>query len=278
MSYDHCKPVTTRRVVITDSSFVWWVGCSVNAVTLSLCLIAEGGLESHAAAPSGGYSNWEVHSSQPHHHRHPLNEVIDRSGWKTCSSCSTGYSVVYLGACPRCCPRESCKSGCGKPAFYTLDLGSFGYCSAECRDRCELERAKRELTRALEEFEVIPGRGSTQAPTREVVMISQVAVSQPLARAGLHSEDTAASESATPGSPPKQLPPQPQELPSVSVCNCKVPRDAVRDMRMFYDRGRLHTVRGLKGVSPCYVLDKHTSYSCIATCLMRSVHQTITCL
>ena len=158
--------------------------------------------------------------------------------------------MVDLGACPNCCPREACKSGCGKPVFYTLDLGSFGYCSSKCRDRCELERAKSEVSRALEEFEVNPGGGSTQSPVKDPVMISQDAVSQPLTRARLHSEDTPASESAALGSPPKQQLPQPQELLSVSICNCKVSKDAVRDMYKFYDRGRLHTVNGLKGVSP----------------------------
>ena len=153
--------------------------------------------------------------------------------------------MVDLRACPECCPRESCKNDqCDKPAFYTLDLGSFGYCSAECRDRCELERAKRELTRALEEFEVNPERGSTQSPAKEPVNHDEV--SQPLTRTRLQSEDTP-TEGATQVSPPTQQLSPPQGPASI-IANCKLSKDAVWAMS-FYDRGRLHTVRGTKGVS-----------------------------
>ena len=170
MSYDHCKPVTTRRV-ITDSSFVWWVSCSVSAVTLTLCLIAEGGLDS-----------------------------------------------------------------------------SFGYCSAECRDRCELERAKSEVTRALEEFEVNPERGSTQAPAKEPVSHNATPHVQPLTRPRLQSEDTPTIVGAACRAPPTQQSPPPQEQRTVSVHCYKVSLEAVRAMSL-YDSGKLQTVWGIKGVS-----------------------------
>ena len=214
---------------------------------MTLCLIAERGLESHAAAPLGGYSNWEVHGSQPHHHRHPLNEVIDRSGWKICSRCGKGYSVVDLGACPKCCPRELCKNHqCSKPAFCTFDLGSFGYCSAECRDKCELERAKRELTRALEEFEVNPGGGSTQTPVKEPV--SHSAPLRPLTRAELWSEAAPTHEYVTHRAYPTLRPSPPQTPAGVSDFDYKLSIGEILAMS-FYDSGRLQTVKGTKGVS-----------------------------
>ena len=149
-----------------------------------------------------------------------------------------------LGACPKCCPRGACKSGCGKPAFCSLELGSFGYCSAECRDRCELERAKRELTRALKGFEVNPGRVSSEAPTKESV--SHGALSQPPTRSRPRSDDTPINLGVTHGAPPIRQPP-PQGQASV-IFNCKLSRDVVRAM-LFYNRGRLQTVKGTKGVS-----------------------------
>jgi hypothetical protein len=46
--------------------------------------------------------------------------------------------------------------GCQQPAFYDKDLGSFKYCSPECRDESVLKKAKEDLQRALKEFETIP--------------------------------------------------------------------------------------------------------------------------
>ena len=166
-----------------------------------------------------------------------------------------------LGACPKCHPRGACKSGCGKPAFYPLELGSFGYCSAECRDRCELEAAKSELTRALKGFEVNPGRVSSEAPAKESV--SHGALSQPLTRP--QSDDTPINLSQSPtrsrprstdkpstlggihGTLPTQLPP-PQGKVSVIFRNFKLSRDAIRAFSL-YDKGRLLTVNGINGVS-----------------------------
>ena len=181
---------------------------------------------SHKVPQQGPYSDHE--------------DSVGISGWQTCPRCGTGYSLVDLGACSKCCPRESCKSGCGKPAFYTLDLGSFGYCSAECRDRCELERAKRELTRALEEFEVIPGRGSTQAPAKEPV--SYGATGQPLTRAKLQSTDTPTSKGTTHGSPP-----------TITHYHYEVSLNDIRAMS-FYNSGKIEILSGTRGVSSLIVL------------------------
>ena len=79
-------------------------------------------------APHNGHSHWESQSSQPHHHSHPPRNVIGRmSGWKTCYTCGTGYFSVDSGACPKCCLKEACKSGCAKPAFCSLEPRLFGY-------------------------------------------------------------------------------------------------------------------------------------------------------
>ena len=150
-----------------------------------------------------------------------------------------------LGACPKCCPRGACKSGCGKPAFCSLELGSFGYCSPECRDRCELEVAKSELTRALKGFEVNPGRVSSEAPAKESV--SHGASSQPPTRSRPQSDDTPTTVGGIHGSPPTQQPP-PQGQASVTFHHCQLSRNVVRAMSL-YDRGKLQTVKGTKGVS-----------------------------
>ena len=153
--------------------------------------------------------------------------------------------------CPKCCPRQSCKGGCGKPAFCTLDLGSFGYCSAECRDKCELERAKSELSRELEEFEVNPGRHSTQAPSKEPVSHAPTPHVQPLTRPRCRSEDTPTIVGATCEALPTQHSSPPQEQVTVSYHHHKVSIEAVRAMS-FYDSGKLQTVWGTKGVSSIF--------------------------
>ena len=154
-----------------------------------------------------------------------------------------------LGACPKCCPREACKSGCGKPAFYTLDLGSFDYCSAECRDRCELERAKSEVSRALEECEVNPGGDSTKTPAKEPVSHDATPHVQPLTRPRCRSEDTPTIVGATCEATPTQQSPPPQE--QRIVCYYKVSLEAVRAMSL-YDSGNLQTAWGTKGVSSLF--------------------------
>ena len=168
------------------------------------------------------------------------------SGQKTCLTCDTTYSPVDLGACPKCCPRQSCRSGCGKPAFCTLDLGPFGYCSAECRDRCELERAKSEVTRALKEFEVMPG--STKTPAKEPVSHNATPHVQPLTRPRRRSEDTPTIVGATCEAPPTQKPPSPQEQVTVGYQSYKVSIAAVHAMSL-YDSGKLQAMKGTKGVS-----------------------------
>ena len=168
-----------------------------------------------------------------------------------------------LGACPKCCPRGACKSGCGKPAFCSLELGSFDYCSAECRDRCELEVARRELTRALKEFEVNPDRVSSEAPAKESV--SRGASSQPPTRSRPQSDDTPTTVGGIHGTLPIQQPP-PQGQASVIFRNCKLSRDAIRAFSL-YDKGRLLTVNGINGVSSTV-----TEYIHKATCLNKSLY------
>ena len=51
----------------------------------------------------------------------------------------------------------------------------------------------------------------------------------------------------TPGALPTQQPP-PQGQAGFSACNCKLSRDAARTMSL-YDKGKLQTVKGTKGVS-----------------------------
>ena len=87
------------------------------------------------------------------------------------------YSAVNLGACLKCCPRDTCKRGCAKLAFCSLELGSFSYCSPKCCDRDELEGARRKVASLVKGFEVNPGKDSSQAPAKEFV--NHGAMSQP---------------------------------------------------------------------------------------------------
>ena len=160
---------------------------------------------------------------------------------KACFSCGIVYSPVDLGACPKCCPREVCKRGCGKPAFCSLELGSFSYCSPECRDRCELERTRREVARVVKGFEVNPGRDMSQAPAKES-SVNHGAMSQPHTKSWSRSDDT---PGVTPGSPPTQQPPQNQA--TMQYYHCKLTLNVVRAMSL-YDSGRLRTVNSTKGV------------------------------
>ena len=235
------------------------------SVVIISVYIIPGGAVSHTAALSGGHPTWESHSSQPHHHPSSWGIVSGQSGWKLCYGCGTGYSSADLGACPKCCPREECKrSGCDKPAFCSLELGSFGYCGAECRDRCELEGARREVVIALEEFEVNPGRMSSQEAAKESV--NHTALSQPSTRSRPQSNDTPTTAGATPEAPPTQQspPPPPRGQVSISVCNYKLSRDVVRAMSL-YDRGKLQTVKGSKGVSS--LVTESVSITCNAFCV-----------
>ena len=165
---------------------------------------------------------------------------------KACYSCGTVYSPVDLGACPKCCPRDTCKSKFGKPAFYSLELGLFSYCSSECRDRCELEGARREVASLVKEFEVNPVRDMSRAPAKES-SVNHGATSQLPTRCSPWGDDTPTTAGITPGALPTQQPP-PQGQASFSVCNCKPSRDAARAMSL-YDKGKLQTVKGTKGVS-----------------------------
>ena len=165
---------------------------------------------------------------------------------KTCYSCGTVYSPVDLGACPKCCPREECKKRCGKLAFYSLELGSFSYCSPECRDRCELERARREVASLVKGFEVNPGRDSSQAPAKES-SVNHGAMSQPPTRSWSQSDDTPTTAGVTPGAPPTQQPPPPQSQATMQYYHCKLTLNVVRAMSL-YDSGRLRTVNSTKGV------------------------------
>ena len=215
-----------------------------SVVTLSVYII-PGGAVSHTAAPSGGHLTWESHNRQPQHHLSSWGIVSGQSGWKFCYGCGTGYSFADLGACPKCCPREACKGGCDKPAFCSLELGSFGYCSAECRDRCELERAKREVARALKEFEVNSERVSSQTAEKESV--NHTALSQPSVSSRLQSDDTPTTVGTTSEAPPTQKPPPPGQA-TVRYHFCKLSLGVVRAMSL-YDSGKLQTVQGTKGVS-----------------------------
>ena len=212
----------------------------------SVSVIPGGGV-SHAITLPGWHSSWKSHGRQPHHHNHlPRGVSGGLSGKKACYSCGTEYSPVDLGACPKCCPREACKSGCGKPAFYSLKLGSFGYCSSECHDRCELEGARRDVASFVKGLEVNPGRDSSQAPAKES-SVNHGAMSQPPTRSWPQGDNMPTTPGITPGALPTQQPP-PQRPVSFSVCNCKLSRDVVRAMSL-YDKGKLQTVNGTKGVS-----------------------------
>ena len=146
------------------------------------------------------------------------------------------YSPVDLGACPKCCPREVCKNGCGKLAFYSLELGSFSYCSPECRDRCELERARREVTSLVKGFEVNSGRDSSQPTPAKESAVNHGAMSQPPTRSWPQGDDMPTTLGITPGAPPTQQP------------NCKLSKDVACAMSL-YDKGKLQTVKGTKGIS-----------------------------
>ena len=165
---------------------------------------------------------------------------------KACYSCETVYSPVDLGACPKCCPREVCKNGCGKLAFCSLELGSFSYCSPECRDKCELERARREVASLVKVFEVNPGRDSSQAPTKES-SVNHGAMSQPPTKSWSQSDDTRTTAGVTPGAPPTQQPPPPQSQATMQYHHCKLTLNVVCAMSL-YDSGRLRTVNSTKGV------------------------------
>ena len=162
---------------------------------------------------------------------------------KVCYSCGTVYSPVDLGACPKCCPREACKRGCGKPAFYSLELGSFSYCSPECRDRCELEVARSEVASLVKEFEVNPGRDMSRAPAKES-SVNHGATSQLPTRCSPWGDDTPTTAGVTPGPPSTQQPPPSQ---SQATMKYNLTFDAVRAMSL-YDSGRIQTVNSTKGV------------------------------
>ena len=239
-----------------------------SAVPIFLYII-PGGTVSHTTSPSGEHSTWVSHSSQRHHHHHhPSSGGVSggQSDWRVCHTCETGYSPIDLGACPKCCPRKECKYGCGKPAFCSLELGSFGYCGAECRDRCELEGARREMVRALKEFEVNSGRVSSQEAAKKSV--NHTALSQPSTRSRPQGNDTPTTVGATPEAPPTQQSPPPPLPPqgqvSISVCNYKLPRDVVRATSL-YDRGKLQTVKGTNGVSS--LVTESVRITCNALCV-----------
>ena len=70
---------------------------------------------------------------------------------------------------------------------------------------------------------------------------------QPLTRSRPRSDGTPTTVGGIHGSPPTQQPP-PQAQASVTICHHKLSQDAVRAM-FLYDRGKLQTVKGTKGVS-----------------------------
>ena len=164
------------------------------------------------------------------------------------------YSSVDLGACPKCCPREVCKKGCGKLAFCSLELGSFSYCSPECRDKCELEAARKEVASLVKGFEVNPGRDSSQAPAKGS-SVNHGAMSQPPTKSWSQGDDMptkSCSQSAdtpgvTPGAPPTQQPPPPQSQATMQYHHCKLTLNVVCAMSL-YDSGRIRTVNSTKGV------------------------------
>ena len=88
---------------------------------------------------------------------------------KKCYRCSSQYTSSKHGACTNCHPRDQCSNPkCAELAYYDKDLGSFNYCSQECRDECELKRANEELKRGLKEFEAVPSKdASNRAPGRK---------------------------------------------------------------------------------------------------------------
>ena len=85
----------------------------------------------------------------------------------------------------------------------------------------------------------------SQAPAKESV--NHGAMSQPPTRSWPHGDDMPTTPGITPGAIPTQQPP-PQGPASFSACNCKLSRDVARAMSL-YDKGKLHTVKGTKGVS-----------------------------
>ena len=110
-----------------------------------------------------------IHTSATGSHKATTNLATHYSEGhdvKKCYRCLSQYSSSKHGACVSCYPRDQCfNQKCTELAYCDKDLGSFNYCSRECRDKCELKRANEELRRALKEFEVVPGlEASNKAP------------------------------------------------------------------------------------------------------------------
>ena len=94
---------------------------------------------------------------------------------KKCYRCSSQYSSSKHGACITCYPRDQCGNPkCAELAYYDKDLGSFNYCSRECRDECELKRVFEELERALKEFEVVPSKDTPNSASGRISSYKRV--------------------------------------------------------------------------------------------------------
>ena len=81
---------------------------------------------------------------------------------------------------------------------------------------------------------VNPGRDSSQTPAKESA-VNHGAI-QPPTRSWPQSDDVPTTLGITPGAPPTQQP------------NCKLSKDVACAMSL-YDKGKLQTVKGTKGVS-----------------------------
>ena len=86
----------------------------------------------------------------------------------------------------------------------------------------------------------------TQAPAKESV--SYGALSQPPTRSRPRSDDRPTTVGVTLWAPPTQQPPS--QAPAI---HCKLSRNVVRAMSL-YDRGKLQTVNGTKGVSSLIIV------------------------
>ena len=109
--------------------------------------------EDGSAWPTQSGRNWSS----------PYSQNVDLA---TCFSCRTQYSDSKYGSCLHCYPRERCRnSDCREFAYYDRILGSFNFCSPECRDKWELERANADLQKALKNFETEPNNWKGSSTT-----------------------------------------------------------------------------------------------------------------
>ena len=88
---------------------------------------------------------------------------------KKCYRCSSQYSSSKHGACIICYPRDQCSNPkCTELAYYDEKLGSYNYCSRECRDEFVLKGANENQQRGLKKYVAVPGKKtSNRSPGRK---------------------------------------------------------------------------------------------------------------